>query len=227
MMTFEHKGKTYSSSMPGALGRITRQTLRPVKAGDRNFGSAAQWYLSQYVENALSPLLSLIKIGASGKDYVGRAGFENSLGYREMRKKALESYGNIPLVGELLRMSPPEMSRFATELAFTINELSQMSSIEEDIDLQRAMMNEDMYYIDDKNYESLPLLAAANLIGLNLNVTDQYEKAWLDARSEGTTNRNRLKEMRKSARYRNMFDVMRDSGISGVMTGFGEGGVSK
>ena len=227
MMTFEHKGKTYSSSMPGALGRMTRQTLRPTKIGDTDAATVAQWYLSQYVENALSPLLSLLKTGMSGKDYAGRAAFENSLGYREMRKKALESYGNTPLVGEILRMSPPEMSRFATELLFTINELSQMTSIEDDIDLQRAIMGEELYFIDDKNYESMPALSAANLIGLNLNVTDQYEKAWLDARSDGGTNRSRLKEMRKNAKYRNIVDVLGDAGISGVVTGFGQGGVNK
>lgn len=227
MMTFEHKGKTYASSMPGALGRITRQSLRPIKSGDKNFGGMLGWYTSQYVENALSPLLSLAKTGLSGKDYTGRSAFENSLGYREMRKKLLESYGNIPLVGEILRMSPPELSRFATELIMTINELSQINSIEEDIDLQRAIMNEDMYFIDDENYESMPALAASNLIGLSLNVTDKYEKAWLDARSDGQTNRNRLKEMRKGARYQNLLDVMRGSGIDGVMTGFGEGGARK
>jgi hypothetical protein len=124
-------------------------------------------------------------------------------------------------------MSPPELSRFATELTMTINELSQINSIEEDIDLQRAIMNEDMYFIDDENYESMPALAASNLIGLSLNVTDKYEKAWLDARSDGQTNRNRLKEMRKGARYQNLLDVMRGSGIDGVMTGFGEGGSRK
>lgn len=227
MMTFEHKGKTYSASMPGALGRMTRQTLRPTKIGEAGIATTMQWYLTQYVENAISPLLSLLKTGISGKDYIGRAAFENSLGYREMRKKALESYGNIPIIGEILRMSPPEMSRFATELVFTINELSQMNSIEDDIDLQRAIMGEELYFIDDKNYESMPALAAANLIGLNLNVTDQYEKAWLDARSDGGTNRSKLKEMRKSAKYRNIIDVLGDSGVSGVLTGFGEGGVNK
>ena len=227
MMTFEHKGKTYASSAPGAVGRITRQTLRPLKVGDKDFGGMLGWYTSQYVENALSPLLSIVKMGATGKDYTGRAAFENSLGYREMRKKLMESYGNIPLIGEIIRMSPQELSRFSTELAFTINELSQIDSIEEDIDLQRLMMNEDMYFIDDKNYESMPALAASNLIGLNLNVTGSYEKAWLDARDHGKTNRNRLKEMRKSAQYQNVFDVMRNSGLNGVVSGFGEGGAIK
>jgi len=227
MMTFEHNGKTYSMSMPGALGRMTRQGLRPLRPTDTNIANMGQFYFRQYFENAISPILGLMKTATSGKDYNNRASFENSLGYRELRKRLLENYRDTPLIGAILKMSPQEMSRFATEIFFTINELSQMEAIEDDIDLQRMRSGEDLYSLEKENFDTLPFLSLSNMIGLNLEATDQIEKDFLEARSGNKTNRTKLKEMRASTRYRNFYDTLRDSGISGVMSGYAEGGAEK
>ena len=119
------------------------------------------------------------------------------------------------------------MSRFATELFFTVNELSAIKSVENKIDVQRLMFDEDTYVRNDKDFEAMPSLIMANLVGLNVNVQSEREQNFLDKRSGDMTNRTRMQNMNKNAKYQNIIDVMRDEGASGVFGGYGRTGARK
>jgi hypothetical protein len=227
MMTFKHKGNVYSASMPGALGRITRQATKPFKSNDLSAGKLGDFYVKQFFENSLGPLASLLKNAGSGRDFENRASFENSEGYRELRAYLLKNYDDTPVIGNILKMFPQEMSRFATELFFTVNELSAIKSVENKIDVQRLMFDEDTYVRNDKDFEAMPSLIMANLVGLNVNVQSENEQNFLDKRSGDMTNRTRMQKMYKNAKYQNIIDVMRDEGASGVFGGYGRTGARK
>jgi hypothetical protein len=227
MMTFKHNGQVYSSSLPGALGRITRQAFKPFKTQGATMEGLGDFYVKQYFENSLGPLASILKEAGTGRDYDNRSAFENSEGYRELRKYLLKYYEDTPVVGNILKMAPEEMSRFATELFFTINELSAIKTIENKIDIQKLMFNEKQYVGSDKDFEALPSMLSANLIGLNMNVQTENEQRFLNERADDITNRTRLQNIYKNGKYRNIVDVMREEGMTGVMSGYGRRGALK
>jgi hypothetical protein len=227
MMTFTYKDKVYSSSMPGALGRIARQSLKPFTTQNATIPDLANFYMKQYFENSLSPLASLLKTAATGKDFDGRAAFEQSAGYKELKKYLVKNYGEDPVAKNILNMYPDEMSRFATELAFNINALSVIDNAEERIDIREMMFEGDDFKPRDEDFDDIPMLLTSNMFGLNLGIQTANEKNYLDKKDGETTNRTRLKNMRNAAKYRGFADVIKEEGITGVISGYREGGVNR